>query len=78
MYVAAFWIGVWAFGPVGDAPGGSLADAIAVAVRMVSGFVVLGLVLAALGYVVVYLLVTEYRKRDIELVEEVVDDDLIE
>jgi len=77
MYIAAFWIGTRFFGPVRGTAGGSSADAIAVAIRMVSGFVVLGIVLAAVGYVVVYVLVTEYRKREIEIVEEIVDDDLL-
>jgi uncharacterized protein (DUF2062 family) len=77
MYVAAFWIGTWAFGPVGVTVGASLADAVAVAVRMVSGFVVIAFVTAAIGYAVVYVLVTEHRKRDVEIVEEVVDDELL-
>ena len=77
MYVAAFWIGAWIFGPVPGTVGGTLADAIAVAARMISGFVVIAFVTAAIGYSVVYVLVTEHRKRDVEIVEEVVDDDLL-
>ena len=77
MYVAAFWIGAWVFGPVSGTVGGNLADAVAVAARMVSGFVVIAFVTAAIGYLVVYVLVTQHRKRDVEIVEEIVDDDLL-
>ena len=77
MYVASFWIGMWVFGPIPDAGSASLADAVAVAARMISGFVVIAFVSALIGYLVVYVLVTQYRKRDLEIVEEIVDDDLI-
>lgn len=77
MYVASFWIGVWFFGPIPGTAGGNLGDAVAVAVRMISGFVVIAIGAAVIGYVTVYVLVTEYRKHDIEVVEEIVDDDLL-
>lgn len=77
MYVASFWIGAWIFGPVGGPVGTNLADAISVAVRMISGFVVVAFATATVGYGLVYLLVIEHRKRDVEIVEEVVDDDLL-
>jgi len=78
MFIAAFWIGTRLLGPAGAAASGSVAEATAVAFRMVVGFAVLGLFVAAVGYVAVYVLVTQYRKRDVELLEEVVDDDLLE
>jgi len=77
MFVAAFWLGTRMLGPASETASGSVSEATAVAIRMISGFVVLGVVIAAVGYVTVYVFVTEYRKRDIELVEEIVDDDLL-
>lgn len=77
MYVASFWIGAWLFGPVPGTASGNFADAVAVAVRMVSGFVVIAFVSALIGYLVVYVLVTQHRKRDVEVVKEIVDDDLL-
>ncbi|MFQ3285333.1 MAG: hypothetical protein ACI9TI_001724 [Natronomonas sp.] len=76
MFVAAFWIGTRLLGPTETASGG-FAEATAVATRMISGFVVIGVAIAAAGYVVVYVLVTQYRKRDVELVEEILDDELL-
>lgn len=77
MYVAAFWIGGRMLGPMRAAPPGSVTEASAIAVRMMAGFFVLGVFVAVAGYLAVYLLVTEYRKRDLEVVEDVVDDDLL-
>lgn len=77
MYIAAFWIGTWVLGPTGTATGGNIADTTGIAVRMISGFVVLGVAIAAIGYVSVYLLMTEYRKWDMEIVEEIIDDELL-
>lgn len=78
MFVAAFWIGTRLLGPTVTVSGGGFAEATAVATRMVSGFVVIGFGIATVGYIVVYVLVTQYRRRDIELVETVVDDELLE
>ena len=77
MFVAAFWIGTRLLGPLSAPPGAGVAEATAVAARMVSGFVVIGFGVAAAGYAVVYVLVTQYRRRDIELVEAVVDDEFL-
>lgn len=77
MFIAAFWIGTRLLGPASDTSNGSLVDATAIAVRMISGFVVLGVVVAAAGYIAVYVLITEYRKREVDLVEDVLDDDLL-
>lgn len=77
MFVAAFWIGTRVLGPIGGASGDGLTEATIIATRMITGFVVLGLLIAAVGYVVVYFLVTEYRKRDVEIVETIIDDDFL-
>jgi uncharacterized protein (DUF2062 family) len=77
MFVAAFWIGTRLLGPLSAPPGEGVAEATAVATRMISGFVVIGFGVAAAGYAVVYVLVTQYRRRDIELVEAVVDDEFL-
>lgn len=78
MFVAAFWIGTRLLGPLPAPPGEGVAGATAVATRMVSGFVVIGFGVAAVGYVVVYGLVRAYRRRDVELVEEIIDDEFLE
>jgi uncharacterized protein (DUF2062 family) len=76
MYITAFWIGTRLLGP-SDSPTGTLAEATAVAVRMLSGFFVLAAVIAVVGYLVVYVAVTVYRRRDAEIVETIVDDELL-
>ena len=76
MYIAAFWIGTRVLGPTGTATGSDVVNTASIAVRIISGFVVLGVAIAAIGYVSVYLLMTEYRKWDVEIVEEVIDDEL--
>ncbi|MEF8777527.1 MAG: DUF2062 domain-containing protein [Natronomonas sp.] len=78
MFIAAFWIGTRLLGPIPTASSGSLADATAISVRMVSGFLILGVVVAWIGYIVVYVLVTQYRKRDIKIVEEAIDDEFLD
>lgn len=76
MYVAAFWIGNRLLGGGAIGPQGGVAgSAPGVAVRMILGFVVLGFALGAVSYAVVYVLVTQYRRRELEVVEEVVDDE---
>lgn len=77
MFIAAYWIGSRLLGPVALTSSDDLADATAIAARMISGFVVIGVVVAAVGYVVVYVLVTQYRKREVEIVEEIIDDELL-
>ena len=77
MFIAAFWIGTRLLGPTGTATGGNIVDTTGIAVRMIAGFIILGVAIAAIGYVGVYLLMTEYRKRDIAIVEEVIDDELL-
>lgn len=77
MFVAAFWIGSRVLGPIDSVPGSNVTDATVIAVRMITGFVVLGILIAVVGYIVVYILVTEYRKRDVEIVETIIDDDLL-
>ncbi|WP_299236369.1 DUF2062 domain-containing protein [Natronomonas sp.] len=74
MFIAAYWIGVQLLGPA-VAAGGSLTDAAAVTLRMTLGLVVLGVAAAAVGYAVVYVLVTQYRRRDADIVEDVIDDE---
>jgi uncharacterized protein (DUF2062 family) len=77
MFIAAFWIGSRLLGPVALTSSNDLADAAAIAARMISGFVVIGVVVAVVGYIIVYVLVTQYRKREIGIVEEVIDDELL-
>lgn len=78
MYIAAFWIGLQLLGPVGAPSSSSFGDGVAIALRMISGFVVLGIAISIVGYVVVYVLVTQYRKRDMQVVEAIVDDELLD
>lgn len=78
MFIAAFWIGVQLLGPIPTVSSGSLADATAISVRMISGFIILGFGLAGVGYIVIYILVSQYRRRDIEIVKTVIDDELLD
>lgn len=79
MYVAAFWIGTRLLG--GDAIGGEAgvaASAGNVALRTGVGFLLLATTFAAVGYVAMYALTAQYRRRELEFVEELVDDTLLD
>lgn len=76
VYGASFWLGSRL---LGRADGVTFADlslsaSREIALRLLVGNVVLAVVLAGAGYVVVHRLVREYRQREIDLVEMVLDE----
>lgn len=77
MYVAAFWVGTLMFGRSPTSLEASAESAVAVAVMTVSGFVVFGIMAGIIGYAIVYAMTSTYQARELHLVDELVDDDLL-
>lgn len=76
VYAVSFWLGTHLLGPApGVSPSGvTLAAGPDIAVRVLVGTLILAVSFAAIGYVVVYRVVIEYRRRELELVDVVVDE----
>lgn len=76
VYATSFWLGVRILGPLPSATGIDISmDASPqVIARLLVGNVILAVILAVAGYVVCLKLVREFRRRDVEVLEDVVED----
>lgn len=76
VYGASFWLGSRLLGPAGAVTLSdvSFSGSREIVVRLLVGNVVLAVVFAGVGYVVVHRLVREYRQREIDLVELVLEE----
>ncbi len=77
MYVAAFWVGSLIFGRSPTSLEASAEGAVSVALMTVSGFVVFGIGVAIVGYAIVYGMTRAYQARELHIVDELVDDELL-
>lgn len=76
VYVVSFWLGTMILGPLRGMTQSSISFAAGpeVAARLLLGNVILAVVFAVVGYVIVYRLVVEFRRREVDLVEFVTEE----